>query len=156
MDANEDINDEGGFFQFANNNDFVDVATQFDLLLSQDPTYIHSNKRMDCILLSPNLVEIAIKAGHHNFHQHLVSDHKGVYVHFRAEDLFATETIDRSQIAYRILRLYRRDIVENTYPSWNIYSRNMQSYYEQRYCHPDSCPPQTSWLSKYVWTNLIG
>ena len=99
----------------------VDVATQFDPLLAQDPTYIHNNKRLDYILLSPNLAEIAIKAGHHNFHQHLVSDHKGVYVHFRADDLLATETIDRSQIAYRRLRLCRRDIVENTYPSWNIY-----------------------------------
>ena len=112
MDSNEDIKEEGAFANFAKNNDLVDIAPQFDPLLAEDPTYLHSKKRLDYILLSPNLAEIAIKAGHHQFHQFMVSDHKGVYVHFRVEDLFDTETMDRSQLAHRRLRLCRRDIVE--------------------------------------------
>ena len=112
LDFNEDIKDEGAFAIFAKNNDLVDIATQFDPLLAQNPTYLHSTKRLDYILLSPNLAEIAIKAGHHQFYQYMVSDHKGVYVHFRADDLFDTDTVDGSQLAYRRLRLCRRDIVE--------------------------------------------
>ena len=112
MDSNEDITDGGDFSMFSQNNDLVDIAPQFDPLLAQSPTYLHSSKRLDYIILSPHLAEIAIKEGHHQFHQYMVSDHKGVYVHFRAEDLFDTETMDRSQLAYRRLRLCRRDIVE--------------------------------------------
>ena len=57
------------------------------------------------------LAEVAIKAGHHLFHQHFVSDHKGVYVHFKAADLFDTQFMDKSHASYRRLRLGRRDIV---------------------------------------------
>ena len=129
MDSNEDITDEGAFAMFAQNNDLVDIATQFDPLLVQSPTYIHSSKRLDYILLSPHLAEIAIKAGHHQFHQYMVSDHKGVYVHFRAEDLFDTETMDRSQFAYRRLRLCRRDIVEK-------YIKKLEQLFEEHQLLP--------------------
>ena len=58
------------------------------------------------------MATIAIKAGHHQFHQHFISDHKGVYIHFKANDLFDNQKIDRSQASYRRLRLGRRHIVE--------------------------------------------
>ena len=68
IDSNEYLKDEGEFSLFTKNNDMVDVATQFDPLLAHAPTYLYSNKRLDYILLSPNLSEIAITAGHHQFH----------------------------------------------------------------------------------------
>ena len=129
MDSNEDIIDEGAFASFAQNNDLIDIATQFDPLLAQSPTYLHSSKRLDYILLSPHLAELAIKADHHQFHQHVVSDHKGVYVHFRAEDLFDTDTMDRSQMAYRRLRLCRRDIVEK-------YIAKLEQLFEEHHLLP--------------------
>jgi hypothetical protein len=129
MDSNEDITDEGAFAMFAQNNDLIDIATQFDPLLAQSPTYLHSSKRLDYILLSPHLAELAIKAGHHQFHQHVVSYHKGVYVHFRREDLFDTDTMDRSQLAYRRLRLCRRDIVEK-------YIAKLEQLFEEHHLLP--------------------
>ena len=77
MDSDEDITDAGDFAMFAQNKDLVDIAPQVDPLLAQSPTYLHSRKRLDYILLSPHLAEIAIKAGHHQFHQYMVSGHKG-------------------------------------------------------------------------------
>ena len=98
MDANEYIKKEGGLYNFVRDNKLMDIVPKCNTSLSSDPTYIHSSKRLDYILLSPNLAEITIKAGHHKFYQHIISDHKGVYEHFRAEELFDTETIDGSQL----------------------------------------------------------
>ena len=41
----------------------------------------------------------------------MISDHKGVYVQFKADDLFDTDLMDKSHASYRRLRLGRRDIV---------------------------------------------
>ena len=57
------------------------------------------------------LAEVAIKAGHHLFHQHFVSGHKGIYVHFKAADLFNTQLMDKSHTSYQRLRLRRQDMV---------------------------------------------
>ena len=43
MDSNDDIRDEDDFSLFAQHNDLVDIATQFDPLLAKDPTYTAIN-----------------------------------------------------------------------------------------------------------------
>ena len=80
--------------------------------LETDPTYLWGSKRIDYILVSPPLVEVAVKAGHHQYHQHFISDHKGAYIQFHAGDIFETATVDKSHASYRRLRMGRRDIVD--------------------------------------------
>ena len=55
---------------------------------------------------------MAVKAGHHKFDQHIVSDHNRVYLQFLGRDLFDSKHMDRSRKSYWRLRLVRRDIVE--------------------------------------------
>ena len=43
----------------------------------------------------------------------MISDHKGVYLHFNVKDLFDSNTFDYSHASYRKLRMGRRDIVKN-------------------------------------------
>ena len=93
-------------------NDLLDVVEMLNPHLDKDPTYLWGNKRLDYILVSSKLVEVAIKAGHHQFNQYFISDRKGVYVQFKADDLFDTDMMDKSHASYRRLRLGRRDIVE--------------------------------------------
>ena len=69
-------------------------------------------KRIDYILDTLVLVEVSLKTGHHQFHQYFILDHKGVYIQFRAQDLFDTQLMDKRHKSYRRLRLGRRDIVE--------------------------------------------
>ena len=90
----------------------IDIVPELNPSLASDPNYLHSSKNLEYILLSPNLAELTIKAGHHQFHQHLKSYHKGLHARFRAEGLFDTQTMDRSQMAYMRPRLCKKDIVE--------------------------------------------
>jgi hypothetical protein len=110
-DMNEYIG-SGDLANFCLENDLVDVVAMLNPALDKDPTYLWGNKRIDYILASQKMAEVAIKAGHHQFNQHFISDHKGVYVQFKADDLFDTDLMDKSHASYRRLRLGRRDIVE--------------------------------------------
>ena len=38
--------------------------------------------------------EVEIKAGYFQFHQYYISDYKGLYVKFKAADLFDTQLMD--------------------------------------------------------------
>ena len=38
---------------------------------------------------------MVVKVGHHQFDQHFVSDHKGVYIQFVAGEFFDTKYIDK-------------------------------------------------------------
>ena len=80
--------------------------------LHSDSTYLWGTKMIDYIFIYPSLAEVAFKAGHHNYNQHFVSDHKGLYIQFKVSDLFDTATMDRSHASYRRLRIGRRDIVQ--------------------------------------------
>ena len=63
--------------------------------------------------MTPALAEVALKAGYHQFHQHFISDHKGVCIKFRAHDLVDTQLMDKSHKSYRRMRLGGRDVVES-------------------------------------------
>ena len=111
-DMNEYIGDKGELADFLLECDLVDYVSLLNPYLELDPTYLWASKRIDYIFVTPALAEVALKAGHHQFHQHFISDHKGVYIQFRAHDLFDTQLMDKSHKSYRRLRLGRRDIVE--------------------------------------------
>ena len=61
---------------------------------------------------TPNLMAMAIKAGHRQFDQYFISEHTGVYLQFQAGDIFNSKTMDRSHDSYRYLQLGRQDIVD--------------------------------------------
>jgi hypothetical protein len=103
---------EDDLANFCLENALVDVVAMLNPALDKDTTYLWGNKRLDYILASQKMAEVAIKAGHHQFNQNFISDHKGVYVQFKADDLFDTDLMDKSHASYRRLRLGRRDIVE--------------------------------------------
>ena len=104
--------DTNDLFNFYLENNLVDAVAMLNPALDKDPTYIWGNKRLDYILVSSTLTKVAVKAGHYQFNQHFISDHKGVYAQFKADDLFNTYLMDKSHASYRRLRLGRWDIVE--------------------------------------------
>ena len=61
-------------------NNLIDAIGQLNPSWSEDKTYIDGSKRIDHIFISPGLAEIALKAGHHLFHLHFISDHKEIYI----------------------------------------------------------------------------
>ena len=83
--------------------------------MENDPIYLWGSKRIDYILMSPALAEVAVKAGHHHFNQHFISNHKEVYIQFKVDDLFDVDLMDKSNESYRRLKLGRHDIVENIF-----------------------------------------
>ena len=111
-DMNEYIGDTKDLYDFCQHNNLIDTVSLLNPDLMEDPTYLWGSKRIDYILVSPPLAELALKAGHHQYHQHFISDHKGVYIQFNAGDIFDTATVDKSHASYRRLRMGRRDIVE--------------------------------------------
>ena len=111
-DMNEATGEKGRLTDFIMECNLIDTVALLNPELEKDPTYLWGKKRIDYILVSPALAEIALKAGHHQFHQYFITDHKGVYIRFRAQDLFDTHSMDKTHKSYRRLRLGRRDIVE--------------------------------------------
>lgn len=79
--------------------------------LENDPTFLYGFKRIDYIFIIPTLVELALKAGHRQPHQHVISDHKVVYTQFIADDLIGIKTIYKSNASYIKLRIGHMDIV---------------------------------------------
>ena len=111
LDSNETLAEGKEFKAFTENVHLTDAMETLDPSLLEDPTYLWGKRRIDYILLSQGVVGAAIKGGHHPFHQYVVSDHKGVYVHFDARELFAVGTADLSHISQRKILLSHRDIV---------------------------------------------
>jgi len=111
-DMNEFIGGKKALHIFCQTTNLIDSISLLNPDLHSDPTYLWGKKRIDYILISPSLAEVAVKAGHHTYHQHFISDHKGLYIQFKASDLFDTATMDKSHAAYRRLRMGRRDIVD--------------------------------------------
>ena len=108
----------------------IDSISLLDPGLNIDPAYLWGSRRIDYILISPTLAEMAVKAGHHNFHQHFISDHKCIYIQFKAGGIFEASTMDKSHASYRELRMGKRDIVdcyishlENLYKKHHIWQR---------------------------------
>ena len=76
---------------FVTNNNLIDAIATLNPALQQDKTFLHSSKQIDHIFITPELVEIVTKAGHHHFHQHFALDHKGIYLHFKVGDLLTPQ-----------------------------------------------------------------
>ena len=91
MDANEDLREKKDLRTFCEALNLVDAVEMLSPDLVGDQTYLWGRKRLDYIFLSHGVAGAAVKAGHHHFHQYVVSDHKGVYAHFVAQDLFDTD-----------------------------------------------------------------
>ena len=123
-DMNEYISDKGDLYNFYLDTDLIDSISLLNPDLEENPTYLWEVKRLDYIFMTSGLAEVALKAGHHQFHQHFVSDHKGAYLQFRASGFFDIELMDKSHVSYRILRLGRSDIVEK-------YIEQLEQLYEE-------------------------
>ena len=79
-DINKYIGSQGDLLDFFIQNDLNDAVGLLNPTLEKDSTYINGTKRIDYIFLSNNLAATAIKAEHHQFYQHFISDHKSVYI----------------------------------------------------------------------------
>ena len=123
-DMNEYIGEKGDLCNFCLETDLINSISLLNPDLEGGPTHLWGAKRLDYIFVTPGLAEVALKAGHHQFHQHFISDHNGVYLQFRASDFFDIELMDKSHISYRKLRLVRRDIVEK-------YLKRLEQLYEE-------------------------
>ena len=88
MDANAVMEDGNDLDRFRSKLGLTDIVTHFKPDLQNDATYLWGSKRLDYILVSNGVLDAAVDAGHHPFPQYIVSDHKGVYVHFAANQLF--------------------------------------------------------------------
>ena len=94
MDANEDLADGSSLSKFVEKTGLLDAVAELEPNLQRDPTYLWSPRRLDYVFITPSLQPAVVRAGHHPFHQHLVTDHKGVFVYFLTEELFDTAEID--------------------------------------------------------------
>jgi len=56
--------------------------------LKKDPTYMYGSKMIDYIIITRTLEETALKVDHRQYHQHFITNHKCVYLQFRASNLF--------------------------------------------------------------------
>ena len=108
---NELMGDKHDLHNFCQQTNLIDSISLLDPELNNDPTYLWSSKRIDYISISLTLAGLAVKAGRHHFNQHFISDHKVIYIQFKAADISDTATIDRSHESYRQLLMSRRDMV---------------------------------------------
>ena len=98
-DINEFIGDKKALHKFCQITNLIDSISLLNPELHYDPTYLWGKKRIDYIFISPSLADVAVKAGHHNYYQHFISDHKGIYIQFNTSYLFDTATMGRSRAA---------------------------------------------------------
>ena len=89
-----------------------------------DPACLYE-KRINYIFTIPTLVELAIKGGRHHFHQRIIFNQKGLYLHFRAKYLYKNQMIYKSRASYILFRIEHRDIVEK-------YIKNLQELYTEQ------------------------
>ena len=160
MDLNKELVQGNPLHFFTTHNNLIDAVATLNPALKNDKTFLHGSKRIDHIFITPELAEIATKAGHHHFHQHFASDHKGIYLHFKVGDLFESPKIDRSHFSHRNLQLQRRDIVKkyleflnDIYESNNFIPRLRKAVHdvEKAKTKPNSrrlLKPSTKWTEK--------
>ena len=96
---NEFMGDKHDLHDFYQETNLMDSISLLNLELNNDPTYLWGSKRIDYILISPRLVELPVKAEHHHFNHQFISDHNGIYIQFKAADIFDTATMDRSHVS---------------------------------------------------------
>ena len=118
---NKYTGDKGALHDFCAENDLVDTVALINPDIKNYPTYIHRQKRSHYIFTSSVLTEVAIKRGRHQFHQLMISNHKGVYFHFNGRNLFDSSTFEKSHASYRKLRMRRRGIVKCITRLENLY-----------------------------------
>ena len=112
LDANEAVDDKKELKAFQKSLALVDAVALLNPTAAKESTYLWGRNRLDYVFLSKGLQQAAVKAGHHLFHQHIISDHKGIYVHFNAFEFFELEEMDRAHFVHRKLVLHRRDITQ--------------------------------------------
>ena len=110
-DMTEFIGDKHDLHNFCQKNNHIDPIFLLNSELKNDTTYLWDSKYIDCILIPHTLSELAVKSGYQHLNHHFISDHKGIYIQFKAADIFDTATMDRSHASYCWLRMSRRDIV---------------------------------------------
>ena len=79
-DTNEDVKTNEPLCDFIYANQLVDIVKHINPLhAARRPTYIRSNNHLDYILVSPDLVQSVMRAGHYEFHELIRNtDHCGV------------------------------------------------------------------------------
>ena len=73
---NKYTGDKEALYDFCVDTDLIDTVALVNPGVEKDLTYIYGRKRIDYIFTSPALAAVAIKGGDHQFHQHIISDHK--------------------------------------------------------------------------------
>jgi len=130
-DMNKFIGEEQALHELCQRTNLINSISLLNLDLHEDLTYLWRSKRINYILISLTLTEVAVKAGHHTFNQYFISDHKVLYIQFKMGDIFDTATMDRRHASYQILRMGRRDIVKDIYPPWRPCTKSMEYGIEQ-------------------------
>ena len=64
-DMKKYIGERKELYDFCQENNLIDSIKIMKPELKKEPTYLYESKRMDYILITPTLAEIALKAGHH-------------------------------------------------------------------------------------------
>ena len=74
---NKFMGNKHDLYEICQQTNLVDSISLLDSELNNDPTYLWGSKWIKHIPIYPTLAELAVKAGHHHFNQHFISDHKG-------------------------------------------------------------------------------
>ena len=128
------IGKRGGLYDFFLENDLIDSVSLLNPNLEEDSTYFYGSKWIYFIFMTPTLVEMALKASCHQFHQHFISDYKGVYVQFSVDKLFDTHIKDKRHASYMKLKIGRRNIVQKYIDRLEeLYTLGMRKSYINRH-----------------------
>ena len=111
MDANGDGSDTH-LYTFIRDTTLQDVIAHYAPDFKGRSTYINGQTRLDCILVSADLLGSSNKAGHTAFLQPFILDHRGVYWDVAVDDLFDSHHGGAKPVIHRGLQLEKPATVE--------------------------------------------
>ena len=112
-DANEDIKDTGQFYNFLHQNNLHDAIKFSNPTHASQPTTIHSERRIDYILTTEDLLPSISSSGHYQPHELIsATNHCAIYITIPSNLLFDSTTVNITHPATRQLRLHKRSTVE--------------------------------------------
>jgi hypothetical protein len=95
MDANEAMGkDKNGFSTVASDCDLIDVHTSRHNEAATTATYARGTKKIDYILITPELLPLVTRSGMLPFYTGKHTDHRGLFIDINSKALFHRKIAD--------------------------------------------------------------
>ena len=104
--------DNIGVANIAVNTGLGDIQSETHGLQAEVPTYCRSQKRIDYILTTPNVIKCVTKCGIERLNAGIISDHKGMYLDINFKDLMKGELKESSATEGRKIISTRPTVIQ--------------------------------------------